>query len=63
MGHRPKYKAKTINFQKENVGENLCPLGFGKYFLQNAHVIKEKNVKLDFNKIINNPFQKTLSRK
>ena len=27
-------KAKTIKLLKENIGENLCDLGIGKYFLE-----------------------------
>lgn len=42
MDYRHKHKAKTIKLLKENIGENLCALGFSKHFLQKAQVIKEK---------------------
>ena len=34
MNYRPKYKSKTIKLLEDNIGENLCDLGFGDGFLR-----------------------------
>lgn len=47
-------KPKTLKCLKENLGENLCDLGFGKGFSDptpEAQSIKEQTDKLNFIKI------------
>lgn len=33
MDYRPKGKSKIVKQLEENIGENFCDLGLGKYFL------------------------------
>lgn len=65
MDRLPKVKCKTIKFQGEYVGENLCSLPFSYEFLdttQKAKCMKEKVGKLDFITITNVCSVKTLLR-